>query len=309
MVRAVVIGANGFLGSHLVEALVRDGHEVRAFDRFGSSSVPNFEQRGVEVMQGEFLSRADVERAVRDRDAVFHFLSTTTPVTAEADPTLDVRTNVVPTIELLEACVEAGVQHFYYASTGGAIYGVQGKTTYAETDRALPLSPYGIGKLTIEHYLRYFGRLHDMNATILRISNPYGPRQHPQKLQGLIPISLRRIQRGEPVVVFGDGEMVRDYLYVEDAISMVLDIVRGEPQYDAYNLGSGVGATVSDVIAIIEDVLGMSVTIEHRPTPATFVDRVVLDTTRFRTEFGYPALTDLREGVRRTAVAMGVIDG
>ena len=305
MADAVVVGANGFLGSYLVDALASAGHRVRAFDRY-SSSEPTFTAPGVEIVRGEFLSRTDLESAVRGQELVFHFLSTTTPATAETDPTLDVRTNVAQTIELLESCVAAGVRHFYYASTGGAIYGMQGKQVYRESDRAMPLSPYGIGKLTIEHYLQYFGRLHDIRATAFRISNPYGPRQHLNKLQGFIPIALRRISRGEPVTVFGDGSMVRDYVYVADAITMIMNIVGGEPEHGLYNIGSGVGHSVEEVVSTLARVVGDQFVVEYRESPATFVDRVVLDIERYVAEFGPVPSRSLEEGIRATALGMGL---
>lgn len=299
MARALVVGANGFIGSHLVDALAEAGHEVTAFDRF-SSQHPTFVSRAPSVLVGEFLSRADLEAAVRGQDYVFHFLSTTTPATAEADPTLDIRTNVAQTVELLEACVAAGVRHFYFASTGGAIYGPQNKVEYAETDRALPISPYAIGKLTIEHYLSYFRAKHGLHSTVLRVSNPYGTRQRPNRKQGLIPIALRQIVLGRPVVQFGDGSMVRDYVYVEDLVRMIVPIVGRETEFNLYNLGSGEGYSVTEVFDSLRRVTGEDVVIDVRPVPPTFVDRVVLNTDRYRREFGETELTPLDEGVRLT---------
>lgn len=299
MADAVVIGANGFIGSHLVDGLARAGHRVRAFDRY-SSRNPTFSSEGVEVMVGEFLSRADLESAVAGQDFVFHFLSTTTPATAEADPTLDIRANLAPTIELLEACVAAGVQHVYFASTGGAIYGQQGKEEYAESDPALPVSPYAIGKLAIEQYLRYFRATHDLRATALRISNPYGPRQHPNRKQGLIPIALRQIIAGDPIVRYGSGSMVRDYLYVEDLIDMIIPMVGRTSLHEVYNLGSGSGHSVNEVLDALRRVTGVDFEIAVRDVPPTFVDRVVLDTARYRSEFQVLPSTSLDEGIRRT---------
>lgn len=299
MAKAVVVGANGFIGSHLVDSLASAGHEVSAFDRFRSAE-PSFTAPGVKILQGEFLSRADLETAVRGQDYVFHFLSTTTPATAESDPTLDIRTNVAQTVELLESCVEAGVKRVYFASTGGAIYGQQGQAEYAETDQALPVSPYGIGKLSIEHYLHYFRTKHGLKSTALRISNPYGTRQKADRKQGLIPIALRQIALGRPVVRMGDGSMVRDYVYVEDLVRMLVPMVGIETQYDLYNLGSGTGHTVNEIIESLRRVTGIDFEITELPTPATFVDRVVLDTARYRSEFAEEALTSLDEGVRLT---------
>ncbi|WP_308468117.1 NAD-dependent epimerase/dehydratase family protein [Rathayibacter soli] len=299
MAKALVIGANGFIGSHLVDELARAGHEVTAFDRF-SSRTPTFQASDVRLCVGEFLSRADLDTVVQGQDLVFHFLSTTSPATAEADPTLDIRTNLAQTVELLESCANAGIAHFYFASTGGAIYGQQGRSEYAETDQTMPISPYAIGKLAIERYLRYFDATHGLASTTFRISNPYGTRQHPRKKQGLIPIALRQVLLGKPVIQYGDGSMVRDYVYVADLVRMIVATVDRETAFDVYNLGSGIGYSVSEVFESLRRVSGIDFSIEHQPTPPTFVDRVVLDTRRFRSEFGGETLTSLDDGVRLT---------
>ncbi len=299
MARILVIGANGFIGSHLTDQLAGEGHEVTAFDRF-SSQVPTFASQNVRILVGDFLSRGDIEAAVIGQEYVLHFLSTTTPATAESDPTLDIRTNVAQTVELLEACVSADIRHFYFASTGGAIYGAQGKSEYSEDDRALPVSPYAIGKLTIENYLRYFRATHGLRSTVLRVSNPYGTRQRPNHKQGLIPIALRQIVLGRPVVRLGDGSMVRDYIYVNDLATMIGDIVGREADFDVYNIGSGRGHSVNEVFESLQRVTGGPFAIEQRPVPATFVDRVVLNPNRFRAEFGNRTPTALDDGIRMT---------
>ena len=148
MASCLVIGANGFLGSHLVDELVGLGHSVAAFDRF-SSGEPAFTSQDANVVAGDFLNRADLEAAIADQEYVFHFLSSTTPVTVQQDPSLDIRTNVSQTIELLELAVAAGTKRFYFASSGGTIYGNQGKEKYSEKDRTLPnpsIRPCGDGR-------------------------------------------------------------------------------------------------------------------------------------------------------------------
>ena len=299
MANAVVIGANGFIGSHLVDRLVRDGHDVTAFGRFNGPE-PMFTARGVRIVRGDFLNRSDLERVVDGADLVFHFLSTTSPATAESDPSLDIRTNLIQTVTLLEASVAARVGHFYFASTGGAIYGHQGKSEYLESDPTLPVSPYAIGKQSIENYLRYFSVMHGLKSTSLRISNPYGTRQPPHRLQGLIPIALRNIVEKKAVVQFGDGSMVRDYLYVEDLTRMISGMVGSTPQHDTYNLGSGRGHSVAEILDAIRRVTGEDFTVEQRDVPATFVDRVVLDTSRYTAEFGGFELTSLDTGIEQT---------
>jgi UDP-glucose 4-epimerase len=284
-----------------VDALVAADHDVTAFDRFSGDRTA-FASAAPVRLAGDFLSRSDLEAAVVGQDLVFHVLSTTTPAISEADPTLDIRTNLAQTVELLESCAHAGVRHVYFASTGGAIYGSQGRADYREEDRALPISPYGIGKLSVEHYLHYFRARFGLRSTSLRISNPYGPRQRINRRQGLIPIVLRQVLLEQPVVRYGDGSMVRDYLFVDDLIRMIMAMVNAGTagKHDLYNIGSGVGHSIDDVLQAIRSVTGRDFAIEDLPSPPTFVDRVVLNTTRFRTEFGDLPITPLNDGIART---------
>lgn len=299
MARCLIIGANGFLGSHLVDELDRRGHEVTAFDRF-STATPTYTSQSVTRIAGDFLNRADVFVAVQNQDYVFHFLSTTTPASAEDDPTLDVRTNIASSIDLLSMCVEAGISRVYFASTGGAIYGDQPGVVLDENAIPQPVSPYAIGKLAIEGYLRYFERKYALASVVFRISNPYGPRQHVGKMQGVIPIFLNNIRHGLPVTQFGDGSMVRDYLYVQDAIQMMADAVEAGATQGLYNIGSGVGTSVSDVLDAVRKVTGVDPEIAVVSIPPTFVASSVLAVDRFRSEFGPQNVLSLDQGVERT---------
>lgn len=297
--RCLIIGGNGFLGSHVVDALASRGHEVTSFDRFGLLA-PQHSAPDVRTMSGDFLNGEDVRDAVRGQEHVLHFLSTTDPRTAEGDPTMDIRTNVLASIELFRACADAGVQHVWFASTGGAIYGDQDRRVFREEDLALPVSPYAIGKLAIEGYLRYFQRKFGLRSTSLRISNPYGTRQNPAKRQGVIPIFLREIAHGRPVTVFGGGSMVRDYVYVRDVASMVAAAVTRGARHDLYNIGSGTGTSVDELLAAITVATGVVPEVNHVPVPPTFVDHVTLDVSRFVDEFGPHVLTPLIDGLRAT---------
>lgn len=299
MAEVLVIGGNGFIGSHVVDALARRGESVSAFDRFGRVS-PQFEAPGVPVLSGDFLNADDVRRAVSGRDVVVHMLSTTDPATAENDPTVDIRTNVLASVDLFRACVDGGVSRVVFASTGGAIYGDQQQTVFDEDDQALPVSPYAIGKLAIENYLRYFGRKFGLGSTTVRISNPYGPRQNPEKRQGVIPIFLRRVADGLPLTIYGDGSMVRDYVFVRDVAEMVADVATGRPRHDVYNLGSGRGSSLHEIVDVIRDVTGQEPECRYEPAPPTFVDHVTLATGRFEAEFDSRPTTSLADGIRTT---------
>ncbi|WOF22358.1 NAD-dependent epimerase/dehydratase family protein [Microbacterium betulae] len=303
MTRCLVIGGNGFIGSYVVDELVAAGHEVTVFDRF--SGLRRFRADPVREVAGDFLNVGDVEDIVAGQDVIFHLLSMTNPASAEADPLLDIRTNVTASIELFRVAAEASVGHLYFVSTGGAIYGEQPTNVVDEDATPLPVSPYAIGKLTIERYLDYFRRVHGLQSTILRLSNPYGPRQSPTRRQGVIPIFLRNLASGRPITVFGDGSMERDYIYVEDAAKMLVAPMAGGGRHAVYNVGSGRSHSLNEIIASIRRVTGIEPVIERKPTPPTFVQHIALSTDRYRSDFGEPTrLVDLDEGVRRTWTTM-----
>jgi UDP-glucose 4-epimerase len=300
MAKCLVLGANGFIGSHLVDSLVSRNHSVRAFDRFGSD--PRFKPNGsVDLYYGDFLNSNDLAKSLKDIEYVFHFISTTNPATSEDDPLIDLETNIRMSIELFKACVEIGtVKRIIFASSGGAIYGNSSSSPHKETDNPLPVSPYSIGKLTIEHYLHYFKVKHGLDSIVLRIANPYGERQSLHRKQGVIPIFLDNINAGHPITVLGDGTMVRDYIYVKDVATMTASMFDKDAKQGLYNLGSGTGFSVNEIVEAVEKVSNMSADIIHEPVPPTFVEKVVLDTTRFKEEFDLSPETSLADGLSAT---------
>lgn len=299
MARCLVLGANGFIGSHLVDSLVGRGERVRAFDRFGGDTSKFISDENIEIFPGDFLNKSDLSGALKDVDYVFHFISTTTPATAENDPLIDIETNVRMSIELLQECVVHQVKKVVFASTGGAIYGDSDGGPLSESTLTQPVSPYAIGKLTIEHYLRYFKRKHGLDSVVFRISNPYGERQSLVSRQGVIPIFLQHIYKNEPVMILGDGTMVRDYLYVKDVARLISSVFQSA-QRPVYNLGSGIGVSVNNLLDVIKSVTQKEVKIDYQPKPPTFLEKVVLDTTTFKNEFNAAPEVSLEKGIKLT---------
>jgi len=299
MAKCLVLGANGFIGSHLVDELVAGGHEVRAFDRFRTNEYKFDKHPNVEVVSGDFLNRHDIKQVVEGMDYVFHFISTTTPATAEDDPLIDVETNVQMSIELFQECVAADVKKVIFASTGGAIYGENSSEHVGEDITPLPVSPYAIGKLTIEHYLRYFDRKFGLKALTFRISNPYGERQSLASKQGVIPIFLQQIAKNEPITVLGDGSMVRDYIYVKDVVRMIAGSFE-KAEGNLYNLGSGHGLTINQLVDDIRRITGRDFEVVHKDKPSTYVDKVVLDVSRYENEFHDLPTKSIDEGMKAT---------
>ncbi|MBX3087580.1 MAG: NAD-dependent epimerase/dehydratase family protein [Cryobacterium sp.] len=297
MADCLVLGANGFLGSSLAETLAAKGNRVIAFDRF--SKPRRFGTENIQVVKGDLGDLDLVRSLLAPGQHVFYFVSTTTPSSAVHDPTAEIAGNVIPLIRVLEASVNAGCGRFYFASTGGAIYGNQEVQPIPESAKPNPLNPYSIAKLAAEGYLGYFKSEFGLHTVALRISNPYGPGQHSQS-QGIIPIVLGHLKEGSPVKVLGDGSMVRDYLYIDDLSRMITTMIDFEPEHDVYNLGSGTGTSVSELIELMSKVTGREPEVEVAPKPRSFVDSCVLDVSRFRDEFKAVATMPLREGISQT---------
>ena len=297
--RAVVVGANGFLGSHLVDQLVRAGHEVAAIDRFRQGRH-QFEEKPSAIIATSLEDTAVIEKAFRGAEAVIDLLGASNPLMSVADPDFD-RRETLPRQRLLTSVAEAtGVGHYYFSSTGGAIYGDSPKERNHEEDVPHPLTAYGLAKLEMERHLDDLRRRGSLASTVWRFANPYGPRQDPLKKQGLIAVALHHHLRGTPLPVMGGGVMVRDYLYVDDAISRAAAFLGRHTAHHTYNIGSGVGRSVTEVLAVISEVVGEPLETVDVPLPPGFVARSVVDTTRFDEEFGHREDTPFVEGVRKT---------
>lgn len=296
MTSVLIVGGNGFLGSHLVDRLVADGHEVAVFDRY-STAVPRYEAAGVRAFVGDVADLDVLGAAMRGVQDVYHFVSPSTPATSDADPLVDVRVGLPHSVGLLQAAVEAGVTRVVYASSGGAIYGDHPTEAFHETDPPAPISPYAIGKLAVEGYLRYFRRTHGLDTIALRIANPYSYRQEGVRGQGLIAIALHAARLGTPLSVFGDGSMVRDYVHADDVVATIAAMVDRPHEHEVYNLGSGQGVSVTELVELIERVTGVALHIVRAEAPLTFVQRSVLDITRVVSEYGVVPTRSLDEGL------------
>lgn len=298
----LVLGANGFVGSYLVEHLARlNGSTVIAFDRF--SREPDFiVSDNVKVFKGDILSDDDISNALEGVDYVMHSYSATTPFTSDNDPYIDITNNLSRGVDIFRLSVEHGVKKIGFISTGGAVYGIATeKGIVTEDTMPLPVSPYGINKLAIEHYLEYFKRKYDLDYTVYRLTNPYGPRQRSNKNQGVIPIFLNKIIADEKITVFGDGSATRDYIYMDDAARMIVETFESENKYNIYNIGSGEQKSLKDILETIKKTLNKTdILVEYKQSPATFLKSTAVSIERFTSEFEIPNLTTFENGIRKT---------
>jgi len=301
MARCLILGGNGFIGSHLAEGLGKKGYDVRIFDSFQTGMMNLETIKGkVEIIKGDFLNHEDVFQAFKGVDYVFHYIGTTVPATAVKDPIYDFQTNVIATLSLLELAVASKLKRVIFPSSGGTVYGEPTSLPVHETHPLNPMDPYGISKLAIEKYLNYFHHAYGLDYLILRYSNPYGERQSPHGQQGVIPVFLNRIKMGDRPVIYGDGSMERDYIYVGDAAEATIAALEKKTTHKIFNVGSGAGTSLNQLIGIMSGVTGKKIEPVYTEDTATRVQKVVLDISRIRDEAGWKPSTSLQEGIERT---------
>ena len=296
---ALVLGGGGFLGSHLVEQLLSEGCAVRVFDRARPSPVPRMESLA-EYIEGDFGNRADVKAALDGCRTIFHLIGTTLPKTSNDDPVHDLESNLVTTVRMLELARHAGVERVIFASSGGTVYGVPTSLPIPEHHDTQPLCSYGIHKLAIERYLHLYRSLHGLDYCVLRLANPFGERQRPDASQGAVSVFLDKALRGEEIVVWGDGSVVRDYIYAGDVARAFSQAAKYQHTVRTFNIGSGQGLSVNALIAAIERVVGGAVARRYLPGRPFDVPTNVLDISRAAQYLGWRPHWSFEDGLRRT---------
>ena len=299
-VRCLVLGGGGFLGGHLVEALQGTGCRVRVFDRLSKRAAAAFLAPTTEWHEGDFGNRGDVAAALDGCDVAFHLVATTLPRASNEDPVHDLESNLLPTVRFLDLALEHGIKKVVFASSGGTVYGKPLLVPIPETHPTQPLCSYGIHKLAIEQYLHLYHSLHGLAYCVLRLANPFGERQRSDASQGAVAVFLDRALRGEEVTVWGDGSAVRDYVYVGDVARAFCQAAAYESPTGVFNIGSGQGRSVNELLAALEALLGRPVQRQYVPGRAFDVPVNVLDTTLAARTLGWQPSVPFRDGLERT---------
>lgn len=298
--RILVTGGAGFIGSNVVDRFVERGHEVLVLDDL-STGFREFVNPRARFEPASITDSGALERifAAFRPEIVDHHAAQIDVRHSVSDPVHDAAINILGGLALLEACRRHGVRRFVYASTGGAIYGEGRQLPATEEHPVNPEAPYGASKHALEHYLYIAKLLHGLEYVALRYPNVYGPRQNPHGEAGVNAIFIGLMLQGKRPRIFGTGEQVRDYVYVDDVVDAnLLALEKGSG--DIVNLGTGVGTSVNDIVRELNAILGTSIEpIYEAPRPGE-VQRIYLDATRARQVLGWTPKTPFREGLRRT---------
>ena len=304
--QAVVVGASGFIGSHLVDGLLAAGYRVKALARhlpglISPEAQAHPELSLVPLSMGDGLA---LQQAVEGADLVFHLASGSLPQSSNRDPQADVQVNLLGALKLLEAARLAQVRRLVMVSSGGTVYGVPQQVPIPEDHPTDPTCSYGICKLAIEKYVALYRLLHGLDSVVLRVANPYGERQRLDATQGVVPVFLGKALRGEPLQIWGDGSTVRDFLHISDVVAALLAAADYTGDERLFNVGSGQGLSLNQLVALLEAELQRPLPVQYLPSRGFDVPTNVLCIERAQRCLGWSPQVPVAEGLRRLCASL-----
>ena len=302
--RIVLLGAAGFIGTNLTIKLAEDpasdivvvGRNPAHFQNIERFGFPN-----VCFLQSDLTAETNYDELLRDADVVYHLLSTTVPTTSNQQIPEELKSNVLLSANLFEACVRQGVKKVVFLSSGGTVYGKDAECPIPEETPTNPITSYGLQKVTIEKLLSLYSYMYHLDYRIIRLSNPYGPYQRPNGILGAVTTFTYKALRGEEISVYGDGSVVRDFIYIDDAVRGILQIVNGESSHRTFNLGCGYGTSIRTVLETIETVLGIQLNVHYTEARPVDVPTNYLDIRRYENAYGSLNPVSLETGIQLTA--------
>lgn len=296
--RIIITGGSGFIGISLLikfqqinfnNILVIDKHEPRI--KWGQYVI------------GDFGDHELLEKTIKENDILIHLACSTVPATSELDKVKDVNENILNSLPLLDICSRKHIKKFIFLSSGGTVYGDHGNSILKETTETNPINSHGIMKLAIEKYINLFSRLYDLKYIILRVANPYGwpvlmnTKFVRVKTQGVIDIFLRKAINNERLKIWGDGKIVRDYIHIDDLIEFIIKVIASPVENEIFNVGTGAGAEINDIVKIIKKIVGKKLDVIYLPERNFDVSYNILDIKKSREIIGWQPRIGIEEGI------------
>lgn len=297
--KVLVTGGAGFIGSHVVDRLVQEGHDVVIVDNLSTGKRRNI-NRAARFCKMDIQSWR-LERVFRNErpNIVMHFAAQMDVRKSVEDPVFDAQVNILGMLNVLQQAVRHGVRKVVFSSSGGAIYGEQDVYPAPESHATKPLSPYGISKLCGEQYLSYYQRVSGLQVVNLRYANVYGPRQDPDGEAGVVAIFIQKLLNNEQAIIHGNGRQTRDFVYVEDVVEANLAVMGPDTQ-GTYNVGTGQETSINDLMRILIEHTGSTGKEVHGPAKRGEQARSVIDASKLHHELSWEPRTELSEGLKRT---------
>jgi UDP-glucose 4-epimerase len=306
--RTVIFGGTGFIGSHLAAELIKHKYPVTLFARSSTrlSTLPALVQQEANFIAGDFRDTRTVSGALDGCELAIHSISSTDPGLGNLNPAADVEQNLVPMISFLEQVVRHKVKHVMFLSSGGTVYG-RSEPPVTEDAPTNPICSYGIVKLAMERHLHMYGETSGVSSTIIRLANPYGERQNPERGQGIVAILLDRVSKGLPVYLYGKGDAIRDFIYITDAVKAMhalLEDAYARSACSVFNVGTGMGTSINKVLSHVEAATGKMANVEYRDARSVDVPVNVLSVLKLIRTTGWTPYYSLLNGINKTWKAM-----
>lgn len=301
--KIIVLGAAGFIGTNLALELVNDSKiELTLVDEkieYFNSKIK--EKEDIKLVESKLYMDTNFDELVAGQDVVYHLFSSVVPTTSNQHIEQEINSNVISTIRLLDACVRNSIKNIIFISSGGTVYGKKVQCPIKEDSATDPINSYGIQKLMIEKLLQLYNHLYGIDYRIVRLSNPYGPYQRPNGVLGAVTTFTYKALNNDLITIYGNGDVVRDYIYIEDAIAAILKVANGECEYKIFNIGSGVGISLNQLIGVIKKTLNTNADVRYTESRKSDVPVNYLDVSRFESCYGTISSTSLEEGIIKTA--------
>jgi len=296
--KILVTGGAGFIGSHIVDAYLAQGHKVSVLDNLSKGRKSNLNPKISAFYQQDIGSDLDLVFKKEKFDLANHHAAQPSVPLSVKDPIFDAKVNILGQINLLQACAAHKVKKIIFSSSGGAIYGTGVKMPAKETDPLNPISPYGISKMCAEKYIQYFASEYGLKYTILRYANVYGPRDHFDSGH-VITVFTHLLLKGKKPTIDWDGNQSKDYVYVDDVTDINCRALE-KGKNEIYNVGSGIATSVNEIYKIFMDVLRLNLTPERAPKRAGDLRLFYLNAKKAKRDLGWQPKVDLRTGIQKT---------
>lgn len=301
----IVLGAGGFIGTNLTIALSKiENNRITVVDRDENRLNRLKISDKVNVIKNDLVLKLNFDDILRGQDIVYHLISTTVPSTSNRQIPKEINDNVKLMAELLEACVRCDVKKVIFLSSGGTVYGSRNRCPLKEEMETYPINSYGMQKVMNEKLLYLYQYLYGLDYRIIRLANPFGPYQEPDGIQGVISTFTYKALKNENINVYGDGSVVRDFIYIDDAVQAIMNIADGKGEERLFNVGSGCGTSIKQLLEIIEKVLKVSISVNYFPGRKVDVPVNYLDISRYERNFGKLVSVSLEEGIQKTLAFM-----
>lgn len=302
--KILLLGAAGFIGTNLtIELAKKTEDEITLVDRSKAFFKPivGMDLKNVHILEADLTVDMDFDSILKDQEVVYHLVSTTVPTTSNQHISQELVSNVIFSANLFEACIRCDVKKVVFVSSGGTVYGKEVDCPLKEKTATNPISSYGVQKITIEKLLYLYRYMYGLDYRIIRLANPYGPYQRPNGVLGAVTTFTYKALKGDEITVYGDGSVVRDFIYIDDAIRAIMKIVNGENKHRTFNLGCGNGTSIKQVLETIEKALGIKLNVSYLEGRKVDVPVNYLDISRYEKYYGALNPISLEDGIRKTA--------